>query len=245
MPSRTKTLTRTTPIRLVAASSGDRDEGDDYEVARSRSGKQDDDADDDEPEEEERPRRKKRKKKKAGSKMALWVSLGVVGTLAIMSGTYFAVAFAIGIWPFGGVGEGMKFMPDNCRLLVSVKYDELEKSQVYQDLKAANPRFAQIGGVKGQKEFDFYRKKGIISALIGVAAKDGGTLGTLGKTTPDTCVVLQLKESITSKELIENATAGGDLEEQKIGSYSMFYNSDGRLFDSCRQDASIRRKGRG
>jgi hypothetical protein len=199
-----------------------RDDDDDYEVVRTKSRRQDDDDLDDEPEEEERPRRKKkRKKKKARSLMGLWVSLGIVSTLTIMGAAYFAVAFALNIWPFGGAGEAMKFMPDNCKVLISVKWDEIEKSQLFNDLKNNNPSIEKVLGGNSDNEMQFFRKKGIDSLLIGFNSDVGALTGG----TPKGCLVATVKESTTGKEALDAHKDASAYKESKIGSYTMYENS--------------------
>jgi hypothetical protein len=200
-----------------------RDDDDDYEVVRTKSRRRDDDDDfDDEPEGEERPRRKKkRKQKKARSLMGLWVALGIGSILVIMGGAYFAVAFALNIWPFGAAGEAMKFMPDNCKILVSVKWDEIEKSQLFQDLKSANPDFDKALGGNNDSELQFLRKKGIDSILMGLSGEADKLVG--GK--PNGCMVVTLREGTSGKELLDSRKDSSSYKETKAGSYTVYENN--------------------
>jgi hypothetical protein len=196
-----------------------RDDDDyDHEVVRSR--RQDDDDFDDEREEEERPRRKKkRKKKKARSLMGLWVSLGILGTLAILSGTYFAVAALIGIWPFGGPGEAMKFMPDNCNLLISIKWDDVEKSQVFQDLKKNNPEIEKALNPQSQKGFGFWKVKNPDSILVGVSlSKTSFTSNTPPKAT----AAFSFKERVSEDDMLNSVENKSAFKEAKIGSFKVY-----------------------
>jgi len=200
-----------------------RDEDDDYEVTRSRRRGRNDEVDDevdDEIDDDDRPRRRKRRKKKSSSKMALWVSLASAGALLFLGGGYFVLAFAIGIWPFGGPGEAMKFMPDDCKVLISVKWDDIEKSQVFQDLRKSNPDIEKKFGGDAEKAFELFKKKGVDTVLIGLSGNAASLMG--GGGSPKGCVVVTFKESISGKECLDAHKDGGSYKENKVGSYTVY-----------------------
>ncbi|MFL5244199.1 MAG: hypothetical protein ACJ8FY_19010 [Gemmataceae bacterium] len=200
-----------------------RDADDDYEVARSRSRDRDDEIED-ENDYDDRPRRRKRRKKKAGNKTALWVALSSVGALLILGGTYFALAFALNIWPFsGGPGDAMKFMPDNCKMLMAVKWDDVEKSQIFQDLKKEHPEIDKALNPQGQNNFGALKKKVPESFLFGfnISPNSFGGSGAQNWT-----AVMTFKERVTDQDVLNSFEDKNSYKESKVGPYKVYEKSD-------------------
>jgi hypothetical protein len=201
-----------------------RDEDDDYEVAQSRSRSRDDEVDD-EIDDDGRPRRRKRRKKKSGSRMALWVSLASAGALLFLGGGYFVLAFAIGIWPFSSSSaEAMKFMPDNCKFLVSVKWSEMENSKVFDDQKKENPNFLRQFGDTSDKDFGYIMKKGIVELMVGASSVPSAANPSFKD---DFIVVVTTKDSMSVSELKENGAIESSAKESTINGYKVYEGSKG------------------
>jgi hypothetical protein len=164
--------------------------------------------DEGEPAEEEESAPVARKKKKRKKSRALLFGLiggGCFGLLLLCSGIG-----GLAWWYFftGGIDDDLKFMPANCQVVASIRFDQLLQSDVFKELRRDIPQIDQ--GMKASLNQDSgIATEDIEQMLFGVGAND-----------QDVIVVIHTKKAVESRDIVSKIK-GATYTEAKVGKYSV------------------------
>ncbi len=166
----------------------------------------------DAPEEGASRPRKKPKKKQRGMSTALLVGLlaGGFGLLLLCSGVG-----GLTWWYFSssGSGEDLKYMPNNCQMIVSIHNDQIVQSAAFRELQLAIP------AVEKNKLSDLRKE-------IGISVEDIERvfLG-IGSSEKEVVMVVRSKKPIEVQEIISKVS-NGNYSQSKVGKYVVHSSQD-------------------
>jgi hypothetical protein len=179
---------------------------------QSRSADADEDFDRDDP----GPRRSKKEQKK-GSGMLLWLGLGGGAVLLLGMGICAGVLYFV--WGRGLFGPRltteMKYLPDNCVMVSTVRIDQMRKTRLYEAQKAKFKGLSGAGNLHGLKEEDVER-----------VTTSNQTIGQGGVSIITTIKAVKAEEVKAGMEAPLKNLGGVGLKrgfaEEKVGSYVLY-----------------------
>ncbi len=159
----------------------------------------------DAPEEDTSRPRKKRKTKQRGMSTSLLVGLvaGAFGLLLLCSGVG-----GLAWWYFSSssAGEDLKYMPNNCQMIASIRNDQIVQSVAFRELRNAIPELEK-------NQFSDLRRE------IGIAVEDIERvfLG-IGSSEKEVVMVVRSKKPIELQEILSKVS-NGNYSQSKVGKY--------------------------
>jgi hypothetical protein len=154
---------------------------------------------------EERPRERRKKKKRKKSPLLLYGLLGGgCAFLLILAGGIGALAW----WFFfsTGLDDDLKFMPNNCQVVASIRMDQLLASQVFQELRREIPQIDQ-GMKAGLNDESGIPTEDIEQIVIGA-----------NPNSQDLITVVHTKKAVEARDL-RSRIKNSNYTETKIGKY--------------------------
>jgi hypothetical protein len=197
-----------------------RDDDDDDDRPRSKKAARNDDDDDDEPrakkaardDDEDRPR----KKKKKGSKKLLLILLlggGAVALVFFAVVGYAALAYFIGLWPFGGgLGAEMKWVPDGCKHIRSERVAHARASKVWKSIES---ELSADDKKNMSKQYD----------RLGLSIEDIERETHASDKEGKGVTIITTNKSLKASDIASkkgSAEGGTKYKETKVGSYTMY-----------------------
>lgn len=125
-----------------------------------------------------------------------------------------AVGVGVYLWLTGspGVGDGMKFLPANCQIIVSFRMDEIMSSDLYRDF---------------EKQFaDMVKQQGMALAPADVSRVLVGS----NPHNRESVVIVMTKKAMTAEEILANLKSQTHKTE-KVGSYTLYQFDKPNPFD--------------
>jgi phage FluMu protein Com len=160
-------------------------------------------------EEEERPSR--RRKKKKGFPF-LFVGLGCGLGLLLLFGVGGAAWY---FWP-SGIGDDLRYMPNGCQMIASVRLDQMLDSEAVKQVKREFPDLE-----KKVLDKDLEKEVG-----LGPTNIERVTFGAnFSGQEPDIVAVVHTKTSVQASDLTAKMRRGKDVKESKVGSYTIYESS--------------------
>lgn len=162
-------------------------------------------------------RRKKKKKTPTGMILALVGVLLATGFCCVGVGTFFGLGY-FHVWDpfnlFGGLASSdLKYMPDNCQMVVVVNWDQIESSEAWKSIKNELP--------PGMREEDLNKKTPIQSAnLKRIVVGIGGNLTGMG--TPDVVGIIKTNADIGKGDL-QKGLQGGQPKLLKVKDFEIYH----------------------
>ena len=160
-----------------------------------------------------RSRDVRKKKKRKSSPLLLFGLLG--GSCALLLVMCSGVG-GLAWWYFfsGGIDDDLKFMPNNCRMVASIRLDQLMKSDVFQELKREVPDVS-----RAMSDADKSKELG-----LGVDDIDQIVVG-VGTGPKDFIAVVHTKKAVTAAEL-RSKDPNVKYTESKVGKYLLLEPQD-------------------
>jgi hypothetical protein len=151
---------------------------------------------------DDRPRRRRRKNSKKG--LVIGLVAGAAALLLIGGGL--AVYF---IWfASSGLGEDAKYMPNNAKLIMSVKVEELLSSKVWKDLKKEFPAL-EAGEAMANGE-----------SPVNLSDIERITVGG-DPATDEFVAVIRLKKAVKAADLESKIPGNANFKDKKVGKYTL------------------------
>jgi hypothetical protein len=174
----------------------------------------DDDVGADEPIRRRRPKKRKKQKKSMG-KLVAFAMVGLAVLVLLGGGGGFAAWY---FWPRNN--DPMKFMPDDCHVIVSLKIDDLEHSGAFQEIQKSQ-------ALTGLRQFprQYHQNSGLSQAVVlqvwhGEKSKAFMMADPSG--TEDYIDVIQTKNAIKLDDYLEGHGGAAAFTKDRVGRYSIY-----------------------
>jgi hypothetical protein len=206
--------------RPTSKSRGTANEADDWQdepALKKRASKQLDDDEEDAAEDEPIRRRRPKKRKKQKKAMGKLVAFGMVGLAVLLllgAGGGFAAWY---FWPRNN--DPMKFMPDDCQLLVSLKMEDVEHSAAYQELQKGQ---TLVGFRQAQRQL--HQNSALSQAVVvrfWFAEKSKGFAFADPSGGEDYVGVIQTKNAIKLDDYLEANGGTAAFTKERVGRYTI------------------------
>jgi hypothetical protein len=165
----------------------------------------------DDADEEERPARRLKKKRRQKSRTGLYLLVGGVALVCLLLCSGAGAGFAW--WWFNrpspwNMDRAQQYLPDNCTLLVSIRWDEMQNSRAFQDLKNAIPN---INGFQQPSGFTSLQSAGIEQMVVGAGPEVKN----------DALVVIRTRKKVTVADL-KTGTGASTYTQSTVGRYTVY-----------------------
>ncbi|HEY1860000.1 MAG TPA: hypothetical protein VGG61_06580 [Gemmataceae bacterium] len=207
--------------RPTSRSRGTASEADDWQdepALKKRASKPLDDDEEDAGEDEPIRRRRPKKRKKQKKAMGKLLAFGMVGLAVLLllgAGGGFAAWY---FWPRNN--DPMKFMPDDCHMIISLKWDELEHSGALQEIQKGQ-------GLGGFRDFQrqFHQNSALSQAVV-LRIWHGAKTRAFGLGDPsggeDYIDVIQTKNAIKLDDYLEVSGGANTFTKDRVGRYTIY-----------------------
>jgi hypothetical protein len=206
------------PTSKVRGAAGAADDWQEEAASRRRASKQleddDEEASADEPIRRRRPKKRKKQKKSMG-KLVAFGMVGLAVLLLLGAGGGFSAWY---FWPRNN--DPMKFMPDDCQLVVSLKLEDVEHSAAYQELQKSQ---TLVGFRQAQRQL--HQNSALSQAVVvrfWFAEKSKGFAFADPSAVEDYVGVIQTKNAIKLDDYLEANGGTAAFTKERVGRYTIY-----------------------
>jgi hypothetical protein len=193
------------------------------ELARKKPiGKQIEDEEEDPAEDEPVRRRRLKKRKKEKKSAGMLIAVGMISLFLLLlvgGGGGFAAWW---FWPRNN--DPMKFMPDNCEMILSLKWDELEHSPAYQDL-VKSPAWHNFNDLQAH----LHQNNALVSAgIVRIWRGERSRVIAFGNpsASEDYIQVIQTKNAIKIDDFLSGDGGTAAFTKEKVGWHTMYVSAN-------------------